>query len=583
MLDRMIACMIHEPSHVSGKHVDTTIGLSVGWVGHDQPSSHAMTCWNADRNVALVSWGQDFFAHASDSGYRHGDPVAHRLLALYERSGIAFIGMLNSWFCGLLVDLRTATIVLFNDRYGLQRIYWHESGGCFYFSSEAKCLLTALPHLRVLDTRSAAEFHSFGAVLQNRTLFAGLSLLPPASRWSFLRNGTIVKDRYFAPQQWEEQSPLDPVSFCNALKATFAAILPRYLRADVPAGMSLTGGLDGRMIMAWAKLRDGELPCYTFAGAYRDSADVRIAREIAALCRQPHHTLVVDDAVVAAFPTLAEQAVHVSDGTMDVSGSIELHVNRVARAISPIRITGNYGSEIIRRHVAFKPRAVDTSLLVPEFAEQVRLASETYRLENSCHPLTFIAFKQVPWHHYARLSLEQSVLTVRSPYLDNDLVSLMYRAPTPLCYSRQPSLDLIFSGNPKLASVPTDRGIRYPQRSFGTLCHLAREFSVRCEYAYDYGMPQWLANIDRLLTPFGPHRLFLGRHKFYHFRIWYRDKLASFVHDALLGPRARQRSYFTPRALQALVEAHVSGRRNYTSEIHMALTMEFIHRQFVEQ
>ena len=49
--------------------------------------------------------------------------------------------------------------------------------------------------------------------------------------------------------------------------------------------MSLTGGLDSRMILAWAQAAPGSLPCYTFGGPYRDCADVRIARQLATICR----------------------------------------------------------------------------------------------------------------------------------------------------------------------------------------------------------------------------------------------------------------------------------------------------------
>jgi asparagine synthase (glutamine-hydrolysing) len=101
-----------------------------------------------------------------------------------------------------------------------------------------------------------------------------------------------------------------------------------------------------------------------------------------------------------------------------------------------VRLTGNYGSEIVRGNVAFRPRKFTESLLEPEFAQHVRDSDATYNAERDCHPVSFIAFKQVPWHHYSRLAVEQSLLTVRSPFLDNDLVALMYRAPRELSWRR---------------------------------------------------------------------------------------------------------------------------------------------------
>src|SRR6478736_386731 len=144
---------------------------------------------------------------------------------------------------------------------------------------------------------------------------------------------------------------------------------------------------------------------------------------------------------------------------MDVSGAVELYVNRKAREIAPVRLTGNYGSEILRSNVAFRPRKLDRSLFTPEFSALIDAAEETYRAESAGHRLSFIAFKQVPWHHYGRFSIEQSQLTPRSPFLDNEVVRLAYRCPAQLATSAGPLLQLISAGNPQLDAVKTDRSL----------------------------------------------------------------------------------------------------------------------------
>ena len=107
-------------------------------------------------------------------------------------------------------------------------------------------------------------------------------------------------------------------------------------------------------------------------------------------------------------------------------------------------------------------------------------------------------------------------------------------------------------------------------------------FMTRAEYAYDYGMPQWLARVDHLLSPLGLERLFLGRHKFCHFRVWYRDYLSNYVQEMLLDPRTLSRPYIEPKMLETIVQRHVKGDRNYTTEIHRLLTLELQHRLFVD-
>jgi len=67
--------------------------------------------------------------------------------------------------------------------------------------------------------------------------------------------------------------------------------------------------------------------------------------------------------------------------------------------------------------------------LCPTHAE-LPAAAHAYSEEAAGNQLSFIAFKQVPWHHYARLAVEQSQITIRSPFLDNDLVALAFQAPS---------------------------------------------------------------------------------------------------------------------------------------------------------
>lgn len=216
--------------------------------------------------------------------------------------------------------------------------------------------------------------------------------------------------------------------------------------------------------------------------------------------------------------------------------------------------------------------------------KQVRKAAVTYEAEKRCRRLSFIAFKQVPWHHCSRLAVEQSQLTMRAPFLDNDLLELTYQAPPDVAASREPSLRLIADGNPSLSRIPTDRGVLHgPLPVASRVNHAYQEFTFRAEYAYDYGMPQWLAKIDHAFAPFHLEKLFLGRHKFYHFRVWYRDKLAAYLKEMLLDPRTRSRPYLQGIQLDRMVNSHIAGTHNYTVEIHQALGCELIHRTLLEQ
>ena len=585
----MIECMMHESFYRSGTLVEEALQLWAGWVCHAGGFSDCLPIWNRTRDVCLLFSGEEYASEnelriLKQKGVDGQLNNASYLVELYDALGADFLKELNGHFSGLVIDLRQQKIILFNDRYGVGRIYFHENADGIYFSSEAKSLLRVLPSTRQWDLKSLGEFVSCGCVLQNRTLFSGVSLLPPGSAWTFVPGQPVRKETYFQAETWERQEPLGPEEYYEAFKETWARAVPRYFRGTPRAALSLTGGVDSRMILAWAPCAAGTLPTYTFGGRYRECADVRISRKVADVCRQQHDVIPVNGEFFSRFPTLAEKAIYVSDGAMDVTGAVDLYLQGAARDIAPVRVTGTNGGEILRSLVVFKPCAVAEDALQPDLVRFSQDAATTYAAERRGRDLTFTAFKQAPWYMGAKFVLERSLVTLRMPYFDNEVVRLVYRAPVGTATTNDFSRRIISAGNAALGQLETDRGARPGSGAAMARAQRAlREFTFKAEYAYDSGMPQWLARLDHVAAPLRLERLFLGRHKIHHFRVHYRDDLAGYVRDVLLDPRSLNRSHVRGERLRAMVEDHTRGVRNYTVEIHKLLTLELIQRQLLEQ
>jgi asparagine synthase (glutamine-hydrolysing) len=585
-LRQMVASVHHQSSYAIGTWIDESQGLYVGWVAHKGSISEGMPLWNERRDVTLIFSGEDFpepgaARRLKERGHTLDEKVPSYLVHVYEDDP-AFPASLNGRFHGLLTDRTRGTAMLFNDRFGMHRLYYHESRNGFYFAAEAKAILAVCPELRKADPRGLGEFVACGCVLENRTLFEGIHVLPPASAWVF-RGGSIEqKGCYFQPREWEEQGTLDPESYYREIREVFSRNLPRYFNGQERIGMSLTGGLDTRIIMAWQHSPPGTLPCYSFGGQFRDCQDVIIARKVARSCGQSHEVIQVGEEFLTRFPNYAERTVYLTDGCADVSRCADLYVNEQAAKIAPVRMTGNYGGEVLRRVRAFKPHDPAFGLFAVELLSQVQIAKGTYDTLLNGHPLSFAVFRQAPWHHFGLLALEQTQLSLRSPYLDNDFVRTVFRAPQAMLTNNDVSLRLIADGSPELQKIPTDRGLAGNGHLWQAASRGLLEFTFKAEYAYDYGMPQGVAKIDHFFSPFHLERLFLGRHKFYHFRIWYRDALAKYIREMLLDSRTLSRPYVQRGTLEAIVQGHLKGNRNYTTEIHKVLTLELVHRLFLD-
>ncbi len=585
-LAQMQVPLQHESFYTTGTWSNKETGVYVGWVARKGSFSEQMPICNEAGDVVLVFTGEDFpeegiQARLKEMGHRVSTNRAGYLVHLYEEDP-EFWGRLNGRFHGCLVDGKHGSVTLFNDRFGMHRLYIYESKDALYFACEAKSILAVKPETREIDPQGLGQFIACGCVMDNRTLFRGVRILPPASRWVFQNTELRQRESYFEPREWEEQPLLDEESYYRELRNIFSNNLARYFSSPEKIAMSMTGGLDTRMIMAWRRSSPGSLPCYTFGGMFRDCHDVRLGKKIAELCGESHQVIQVGEEFLRSFPEHLEKTVYTTDGCATALRSSNVYVNKKAREIGSVRMTGNYGGEVLRRIRMFKPIMPAPGLFHGDLTDYLHNSKETYAELIQCHPLTFTAFRQAPWHHYALMALEETQISVRTPYLDNEFVRTAFRAPKSSC-TENICLRLITEGNPQLGKIPTDRGVNGDRGGFTSLFrHNLLEFSFKAEYAYDYGMPQWLARVDHALAPLHLERLFLGRHKYYHYRVWYRDQLANYLMQVLLDSRSLSRPYVQRQTVEAIVERHIKGEVNYTWEIHILLTLELLHRLMID-
>ena len=494
--------------------------------------------------------------------------------------GERFTESLNGLFSGLLIDRKRQCAFIFNDRYGIERIYYHETKDATYFASEAKALLSVLPELRAFDEKGVAQFLAFGCTLEWQTLFRGVNLLPGGSRWRNEQGSEWRKQRYFVPENWSSQPTLTQDEFDSAFDSTFRRILKRYVGTGAGLGISLTGGLDTRMIMA-CRPETRERPiCYTFSGRTEHTLDAGIAARIASECNLEHRVLRITDAFLESYGDFVDRTVLATDGCSGATGAHEIYFNQLARELAPVRLTGNFGSEILRGMSTFKPMRLADGLLASDLNRSVVEAAE-YVPASTPHPVTFAAFREIPWNLFGTLAAGRSQVTFRTPYLDNELVALAFQAPLTERTSPLPALRLINRNHPRLGGIPTDRGqIGETRGPRWALRRLIAEVTFKLDYLQTEGMPGFLAPLDPLFTVLW-RRGFLGRHKFLPYRRWFQKELSARISEVLTDPRTREAPWWKPAFLDGMAQDHARGRKNYVSEINAVLTLEAIDRLIV--
>jgi asparagine synthase (glutamine-hydrolysing) len=587
LVERMLASMRHETFYASGTYAAPELNVFAGWVAHEGSFADCQPVLNEQGDIVLIFAGECFSDTSTRweltaRGHELKEENASWLVHLYEERGDRFFEEMNGTFSGLLIDRRLRKAILFNDRYGVERVYYHEGRDGVFFASEAKALLRVVPALRALDEKGVAQLFQWGCTLGARTLFRDVSLLPGGSVWTF-EDRAPSKSRYFTPSNWESQPPLSPDAFEASFEGTFRRVLPRYFESGTAIGLSLTGGLDTRMIMACLPDVPGRLVCYTFAGEDGETHDARIAARVASACGLPHHMVRLGPAFFSDFGSLADRTVYITDGTLGVCGSHEIYLNRQARDLAPVRLTGNVGSEILRGVTTFKPLGLAVDLLAPEYRRHL-LEAGVNGLSGSVHPVARAAFEEVPWQLSGLAQAGRSQVSTRTPYLDNELVGLAFRVPDRLRRSRLPTLHLLSRSHPQLRAIPTDRGESLSRSRPGARVQsLVGRLTFKLDYWYQEEAPRWLPFLDASLSRL-PARLWpFGFHRYLSYRRWFRRQLADYVRDRLGDALRRRNVLWHEPFLRGLATEPTRDSTSHLREINLVLTVEAIDRLLLHQ
>lgn len=563
---RMISAMQHEPDYVCGTLLEPSLGISAAWVAHPGSYGERVGVVSAPGRLSVLVAGQCLAAGNGSEG----------LLSWYEQKGDGFVEELDGSFSGLLLDPAGGRALLFNDRFGIERLYYYETQDALYFASEAKALLRVLPEVRRFDDEGVVQFLAYGTTLSGTTLFRGIRVMEPGSVWTFEGRHVVSRRRYFDVRNWREMPGLTAEQYREELPGACRDAVSLHLQFDARVGISVTGGLDTRMILACLPATVSAT-CYTFAGPDGETLDVRIGRRVANVCGLEHHTLRIGDDFLRNYCDLLERTIYITDGCAGALHAHEIYFNALARDLAPIRVNGNFGSEILRGMSTFGPSSLTRELLEPEWARRVAdCVRERSALLSGEHPAVFAALHEVPTIHYGIPAAARSQLPLRMPFLSNRLLQLAVRAPAEELASTAACAGVIERNNAALAAIATDRGV-VPAGGFRPWSRFFAELTFKLDYWHKEGFPSALSGLEpalNVLSRFGV----LGLHKFLPYRGWFRRQLADYVRDVLEDSRVREMPWWNTRALRELLGAHQSGRRNHLREIHAVLTLAAVER-----
>jgi asparagine synthase (glutamine-hydrolysing) len=196
------------------------------------------------------------------------------ILHLFEEDGPAFVSQLNGQWAFAIWSARDQSLFLSRDRLGVRPLFFTSTKDGFVFASEIKALFAYPGIERRLDLRSLQDIFTFWHVLPPRTAFSGISELPPGC------SATLARGKLDVRRYWDLEFPsvLPRVNgdgqeerYAEELLAILSDATRIRLRADVPVGAYLSGGLDSSLVAALVR-RTGTSSLSTFSVRFDDPA-----------------------------------------------------------------------------------------------------------------------------------------------------------------------------------------------------------------------------------------------------------------------------------------------------------------------
>lgn len=532
------------------------------------------------------------------------------IVHLYEELGAGCLEHLRGMFAFAIWDHREKSLFIARDRLGIKPLYYSETAAGFVFGSEIKSLLLHPAVKREVDVTALSQYISMKYVPAPRTLFAGISSLEPG-HWLRIQAGKVVaKQRYWdlpfadaeqmaaAAQRAASGSGLNEQAAADELLTLLRESVGLHLRSDVPFGAFLSGGLDSSTIVA-LMAEQMTSPVKTFSVGFDGEGvqdELPYAAQVAEAFGCEHHTLKIG---ANDFLNLAEKVLWHLDQPIADQATIATHmVAKLARQHVKMVLTGEGGDELFAGYARYAGEryarygrwlpgslAGGSRWLVERLPglrrAKIALSACSYRDEAQRFANWFPMFKEDAKRQLfvaQRQALGLGVGQVFAAELERchaaDSVQRMLYVDSKLWL-----VDYLLLRGDKL-TMANSLEARVP-----LLDHKLVEFAARLpvEMKLRDGQRKYL--LKRMAKRLLPPEIIDRKKQGFPIPIerWLRREAAGMMQDLLSEDTLRRREYFEPSYVQRLMQQHLSGYCDHSTELWGLMSFEMWLRQFIDQ
>lgn len=297
LLQRMISMVDHRGPDAAGFHVAGPVGLAHARLSIIDIGGGHQPMHNEDKTVWIVFNGEIFNylelrRDLIEKGYRFQTQSDTEVIVhLYEEKGKECVHDLNGQWAFAIWDSKRESLFLSRDRLGVRPMFYAKTCDGFIFGSEIKSLFMVPAVSRAIDIQALDQMFTFWVTLPPRTIFEGVSELPPGH--SLLLKGDDLR----VEQYWElDYKPSEKWRNEADAKEELLALLKDAtrirLRSDVPVGAYLSGGLDSTVIAALVRqLGKGHLKTFSITFDDKEFDESNFQNEASTFLQTDHQSV----------------------------------------------------------------------------------------------------------------------------------------------------------------------------------------------------------------------------------------------------------------------------------------------------
>lgn len=277
ILEQMIHPVTHRGPDGFGFFTDRNVGLAHARLSIVDLEGGWQPITNEDRSLWIVFNGEVFnYPELRKGLINRGHTFTTQsdtevILHLYEEKGVKCLDDLNGQFAIAIYDSNRESLFLARDRMGIRPLFYTTHNGSFYFGSEIKSLFSASSSIpREMDPRIMSQIFTFWCPAGEETIFTGVKQLLPGHYIEVSASGVTTPQCYWSlPFCPDKPGLLSEQEYAKGLRELLIDSVRLRLRADVPVGAYLSGGLDSSAITSIIK-NYTDNPLKTFSVTFRD-------------------------------------------------------------------------------------------------------------------------------------------------------------------------------------------------------------------------------------------------------------------------------------------------------------------------